>query len=181
MGKIGLDFSIERYGLNVRLVNEDDAEFILSLRTDAKLSKHLHDTTNNVELQREWIRNYKIREKSGEDYYFIYTYKGKLCGVNRLYNIKEHSFTIGSWIFSPESPLGISIYADIILKELGFETFKYKFCLFEVRKGNIQVQKYHSRYNPEVIGESDLDIFYKLSKENFEENKVKYMNLIKQM
>jgi hypothetical protein len=38
------NFELDRYGLHVRLVREEDAEFILSLRTDPKLSRFIHPT-----------------------------------------------------------------------------------------------------------------------------------------
>jgi hypothetical protein len=66
--KLPSDFSLERYGVSVRLANEDDSEFILSLRTNEKLSRFIHSTDNDLEKQREWMRNYKIREANGEDY-----------------------------------------------------------------------------------------------------------------
>ena len=62
---------IEKYGLKARLVEEQDAAFILSLRTDPKLSRFLHPTENDEEKQRAYIRGYKEREKQGKDYYFI--------------------------------------------------------------------------------------------------------------
>ena len=48
MIKLSSDFNLDKYGLHVRLVNEDDAEFIVSLRTDPKLSRFIHDTGNDV-------------------------------------------------------------------------------------------------------------------------------------
>ena len=69
--KIPENFTIERYGLNVRLVEEKDAGFILSLRTNPKLSRYIHNTDDSLDKQRQWIRDYKKRELEGKDYYFI--------------------------------------------------------------------------------------------------------------
>ena len=63
---------MNKYGIDVRFVEESDAEFILSLRTDPKLSRYLHATDNDVEKQRQWIRKYKEREAHGKEYYFMY-------------------------------------------------------------------------------------------------------------
>lgn len=63
MKKLENNFSLERYGLYVRLVLEDDAEFINSLRRDLKLSRFISPTEDNVDIQKEWIRNYKQRER----------------------------------------------------------------------------------------------------------------------
>ena len=42
------DFSMERYGLKVRLATKNDTDFIMSLRTDAELSKFIHKTDNDA-------------------------------------------------------------------------------------------------------------------------------------
>ena len=71
------DFTIERYGLTARLVNESDTEYILSLRTDKKLSKYIHETEDSTTKQLDWFRKYKLREYENRDYYFIYEKDGK--------------------------------------------------------------------------------------------------------
>ena len=70
--KLDSDFTYEKYGLQLRFVNEDDAEFIIKLRTDPKLGKFIHSTSSDIEEQKKWIRAYKKREQAGTDYYFIF-------------------------------------------------------------------------------------------------------------
>ena len=41
------DFSLDRYGLHVRLVNEEDAAYIVSLRSDLRLGRFLNETVND--------------------------------------------------------------------------------------------------------------------------------------
>ena len=50
------------YGNNIDLrpVEIDDAEFILSLRIDQKLNQYLSPVENDLEKQREWIKNYRL-------------------------------------------------------------------------------------------------------------------------
>ncbi len=67
VNKLPLGFKMNKYGIDVRFVEESDAEFILSLRTDPKLSRYLHATDNDVEKQRQWIRKYKEREAHGKN------------------------------------------------------------------------------------------------------------------
>ena len=102
--KLDSDFTYEKYGLQLRFVNEDDAEFIIKLRTDPKLGKFIHSTSSDIEEQKKWIRAYKKREQAGTDYYFIFFKDGVPVGLNRLYWIKEDSYTSGSWVFSPDAP-----------------------------------------------------------------------------
>ena len=63
MKKLDENFSLERYGLKVRLVNENDADFILSLRTDPNRTKYMITLDDEIESQRRWIQEYKKREK----------------------------------------------------------------------------------------------------------------------
>lgn len=126
MKKLGSDFAIERYGLAVRLVNEDDAEFIVSLRNDPLKSRFIGKTSSKIADQINWIREYKNRESIGNDYYFIYEYCGKRAGVNRIYNINSDSFIHGSWIFSNDVPPFCSLAAAIIAREIAFEQLSLK-------------------------------------------------------
>lgn len=120
MKKLNSDFQLEKYGLLARLVNENDADFIIRLRTDSKLSRFIHSTDNDVEKQKEWIRNYKVREANGEDYYFIFFKDNKPVGLNRIYSIHGTTFTTGSWVFDPDAPSECSILGSIIVREIAF-------------------------------------------------------------
>ena len=55
-----------KYGLHVRLVEIQDARFILDLRTDPRLSRYMTGTSLSVRDQEEWIARYKERESRGE-------------------------------------------------------------------------------------------------------------------
>lgn len=127
MRRLPIDYTIERYGLFARLVEENDAEFIVRLRTDPKLSRYLHKTDSSVEAQKEWIRKYKEREEEGTDYYFIFYKDGKAIGLNRLYELGPDMFTSGSWLFSAEAPFGTAFLAQIILREIAFFDWGYEY------------------------------------------------------
>ena len=101
--KLPLDFSMEKYGLRVRLATEDDTEYILSLRANKELTKFIHQTDNDAQKHLEWFKNYRIREAEGRDYYFIYFKDYKPVGLNRIYNVFEYYGTIGSWLCSPDN------------------------------------------------------------------------------
>ena len=55
--------------ISLRLVNIEDANFILYLRLNQ--GSFLSKTNPSLDLQKEWIENYKEREKNKEEYYFI--------------------------------------------------------------------------------------------------------------
>jgi hypothetical protein len=124
MGTIKLppDFEINKYGLRCRLVQEEDAGFIVRLRTDPVLSRYIHDTSADIMDQIRWIRQYKKREANGEDYYFIFYFADEPVGVDRIYNINQTSFSFGSWVFLRGVPFWVPIAGAIIGREIAFET-----------------------------------------------------------
>lgn len=171
-------FSLERYGVSVRLADVQDSDFILSLRTDKKLSRYIHNTDNDLAKQEEWMRAYKQREQEGKEYYFIYSHKGEKYGVNRIYNIQANDVECGSWIckqgISPELPM----LCPIIIREIVFDVLGYSSFHFEVRKANKFVNRFHRLVGAIVTGETENDYLYRLTSASFSENKIK---LLKQL
>ncbi len=180
------DFSVERYGLFVRLVNEDDADFIISLRTDAQRGQFLSNTDENVGKQRSWIRDYKVRERVGGEYYFVFEKpRGERLGVSRIYDIKKETFTTGSWVFKKDAPFGTAILGDIICHEIAFELFPESVNLHDVRKANIGVRKYAEEFQPTLLFETALTQYYMNTRENYLKHKdaylAKFLPLIERM
>lgn len=174
------DFHITRYGIDVRLVNESDAEFIYALRSDKELTKFISQVDGSLEDQIQWIKQYKLREKEGVEYYFIFSFKGERVGLARLYKIESDHFTQGSWLFHPNSPAGCSILGNIISCELGFELEGKEYMLTDARIGN-STHRYVKSFNPEIVEVTDLDIFYKISKENYNKCKIKHLDLARKV
>lgn len=172
MNKLPNNFKLERYGLFVRFVTTDDASFILSLRTDDKLGRFINTTSPSIEEQIKWTNSYKLREELGTDYYFLFEKPiGNPIGVCRIYDISPKSFTIGSWLFKKDAPVGSAILADIITREVAFELFPSSELLFDVKKENINVNRYQATYKPDIICCTRDTIFYSCPKENFEKFK----------
>ncbi len=170
--KLSPNFVLDRYGLHTRFVEESDADFILKLRTDTRLGRFLNSTKPDKEAQIIWTKEYKKRELAGVDYYFVFEKpKGTPLGVCRIYDVEEDEFTIGSWLFSPDAPVGSAILADIITREIAFELMPEKKLRFDVRRGNINVLRYQNTYKPIILRESSEDVFFELSRENFEKYK----------
>jgi UDP-2-acetamido-3-amino-2,3-dideoxy-glucuronate N-acetyltransferase len=159
---------IEKYGIVLRAVEVEDAEFILRLRTDSQLSRYISKTDPHIDVQVRWIENYKRREAAGLEYYYITEdQKGNRYGTIRIYNFDDKSFEIGSWLFLPKSPLGMAIKAQFIGFELGFEKLKAEFCRLEVRKKNTAVLRYLEDFEKVLVREDDLNYYFTLSKEKF--------------
>ncbi|NUN81331.1 GNAT family N-acetyltransferase [Odoribacter splanchnicus] len=182
--KLDSDFTYEKYGLQLRFVNEDDAEFIIKLRTDPKLGKFIHSTSSDIEEQKKWIRAYKKREQAGTDYYFIFFKDGVPVGLNRLYWIKEDSYTSGSWVFSPDAPFECAIAAALIVRIIAFEILgkKVENALDGCHKDNVKVLRFNKMIGLEITGTiQDVKGEYYtgvLTKENFEKNRKKLERLL---
>ncbi|WP_025124802.1 GNAT family N-acetyltransferase [Myroides odoratimimus] len=81
------DFSLRMFDLDVRLVEDSDAEFIVGLRSDIERTTYMVSVENDINKQITWINNYKIQEKKGTDYYLLYLKNGVKIGVNRISHI----------------------------------------------------------------------------------------------
>lgn len=118
-------FTLDRYGLNVRFVNEADAQFILAIRSDLKNKRFIHDTDDALNAQIEYLRAYKEKEKLGREYYLLFEYNGLPQGVYRIYNINSDWCTTGSWVFSRFAEKTSAFKALIITHEIVFENLGY--------------------------------------------------------
>ncbi len=185
--KLPTDFTCSRYGISFRLVTEKDALFILKLRTDEKLKRFIHDTDNDVDKQKEWIRAYKEREGKGTEYYFVVSKADNMedIGVIRIYNIHDKTFTVGSIIMKPDSPLYGVLAATIIAKEIAFETLGMELedCYDGVHVDNKQVIKLSLSWGKteyrrfmDVKGEY---IAFRLTKEDYLKVKPKKLRQLK--
>lgn len=182
--KLGSNYILEKYGLTMRFVNESDAQFILDLRTDEKLSRYLHSTSPNIEMQKNWIKEYKKRECIGVDYYFIFLKDNVKQGVNRIYNIHDDVFTTGSWIFAPYASFESSILASIMTREIAFDTLGLVFedAFDGCHVDNKQVLKFNKlmglQNGSHFIDEKGEYIKQSLTKEDFIKNKTKLLKLL---
>lgn len=171
------DFSIKKYGIDCRLVNENDVDFILKLRTNKELTKHIHQTEGDRDLQLRWIRDYKQREEEGREYYFIFFYKGVPVGLNRMSSRSELYAVSGSWLCEPEIEAWIPIAINFLFNDIVFEILKIQLVVCDVRKLNKKVNRYHKMIGDVYIHESDIDNFYYRTINTFIPNRDKFVKL----
>lgn len=183
MKKLPADFELDRYGLHCRLVREEDAEFIVSLRTNPVKSKFLSTTSNDIAAQQSWIKKYKEREINGVDYYLMYEYKGKKAGVNRLYEIDDNHFIHGSWLFANNVPPYCALAAAVIAREIAYDMLELDIEIDTagIHKDNVDVLQF-ARYmgcefDGSVIRHGEEFLTSHLTKEIFENNKHKILKL----
>ena len=88
---------IEGKNTNLRLVEIEDAEFILNLRLDQTKSRYISKVENDLTKQINWLKDYKKRESEKKEYYFIIEDKvHEKYGVVRLYDFIDDSFCWGT-------------------------------------------------------------------------------------
>ncbi|SEO24035.1 Acetyltransferase (GNAT) domain-containing protein [Mucilaginibacter gossypiicola] len=160
-----MQFPFHKFGLIFRLVEEGDAEFILSLRTDKVHARYLSPTDNDLQKQIDWIREYKKREEKREEFYFLFANEdNEPVGVVRVYDIKDDTYTNGSWIVKPGCDEFISIKSDLFLSEFAATELKNKRCVFDVRKDNKKALRFHKMF-ARVTGEDELNYYFTIDED----------------
>jgi len=154
----------------------NDAEFILSLRTDPGKNRYLSPTTNDVSLQRAFIKRY---QQSLTDYYFVICdWHARPLGTVRIYDIQGDSFCWGSWILSADAPTSTAIESALLVYDFAFYSLRYKFSHFDVRKKNSSVVEFHKRFGAILIEENELDYFFKYSLDSYRLIREKYLRFL---
>lgn len=155
--------------VNLREVTIDDAEFILKLRCDDKKSKFLHKTEYNVEKQIDYIKNYL--KKDNEWYFIIENKEHTPLGTVRIYDVEGRQYTGGSWLMIDGATPQETVEGDLLMKEYSFTILGFNKNCFDVRKENKKVVRFHKICGAKIVDENDIDYFFELTKETFENNK----------
>ena len=151
--------------IRLRLIEEKDASFVLSLRLDSAYNQFLSAVTPDIDAQLLWIKNYKKDEAVGTQYYFIIEkIDGTPCGTVRLYDFKGDSFCWGSWILNENKTRYSALESAFLVYKFAFDILKFKKSHFDVRKGNDKVISFHEKMGAIKTGENELDYFFEITK-----------------
>jgi RimJ/RimL family protein N-acetyltransferase len=165
--------------IKLKLVDIIDAEFILSLRVDENLNKHLSRVENNLENQIEWIKHYKIREKARLEFYFIIqSLTNENLGAVRIYDFEANSFCWGSWMIKRDAPNIASIESALSVYEFAFNKLGFEKSHFDVRKENEKVLNFHKRFGAKIVSEDELNYYFEFQKETYYKTKEKYKKFL---
>lgn len=159
----------EHCGTVLRNVSISDAEFILSLRTNGALNKHISPTPGGVADQRKWIERYLERFDKGEEAYFIAEHSGVPRGTIRIYDYDAfaETFVYGSWLMSPDAPACCAFSTTILSHDLGFKALEFSKVLFEVRKDNRSVCAFHEAVGAKLLRQDDINRYYEINSQNY--------------
>ena len=150
--------------IRLRLVEENDAKFILDLRLDEKYNKFLSSVSSDIEKQKEWIRKYKEDELQKKQFYFIIEKieNNQPCGTVRIYDLREHSFSWGSWILNKHKTRFAALESAFLVYQFGFNELGYKKSHFDVRKDNIKVIAFHEKMGAKKLSEDKENYYFEI-------------------
>lgn len=158
--------ALKKPTIKLRLANESDAAFILSLRLNSELNSYLSMVDGNLYRQINWLRQYKIEEMAGRQYYFVIErIDGIPCGTVRVYDIKSDSFGWGSWILNHDKTRTAAFESALLVYDFGFNNLGFMKSHFEVRKDNLLVIKFHEKMGAKKIGDDVDNFHYEITKE----------------
>ncbi len=160
--------------IKMRPANVEDAEFILSLRLDQKYNSYISKVKDDIKLQKNWLLNYKAREREGKEYYFIIERNdGIRCGTVRLYDFVNNSFCWGSWILNEDKTRFSAIESAFLVYRFGFNDLGFSKSHFDVRKDNKRVISFHEKMGAVKVGETEDSYLFEISKEAVDEQRQK--------
>lgn len=138
----------EAYGLSLSLVEISDASDIAALRSSPELTKFMVTLEHDVANQEEWIRQYKVRQKLGEDFYFSYRRGAELIGFARLSHIDYSNKTciFSSWIKNP-SVKGGAAHMLLSCLDIAFESLGLDKVYASIHGNNIKAMHYWQYFN----------------------------------
>ena len=166
-------------GICLRFVTPDDADYIYGLRLDPTYNTHLSPITGTADDQRRWIGAYKTREAAGlEFYYIIERHDGLRCGTVRLYDIREDSFTWGSWILDHNKPKKAALESALLSFGAGFESLNKEKALIEVRHLNTHAIAFYRRFGAIETGRDAENLYLTLSRVAYQNNKSVFFRAI---
>ena len=151
--------------VNLRDVEIEDAEFILSLRCDEKKSRFLHHTDYDIKKQQNYINKYK--KLKNEWYFIVENLSGEKIGTYRIYDVQQNSFCIGSWLMVQGISSNEMLETDFLVRNFGFDTLKMNKIHFDVRKNNKKVIRFHKMLGAKITGETDLDYLFECTKDDY--------------
>ena len=137
----------------LRPVRVEDAEFIVRLRNQPHVRNCVHDTSEDVERQRQWIRDYLKRDN--EYYWIIETPDGEPFGTISLYNYDKEKSQVesGRWVELKGEKYTYNLFKSAIqFNGFAFDVLGVDAVVFDVVSTNKRVIRYHLLYGAETIG-----------------------------
>lgn len=136
------DLHIEGAAFRLRPVTAEDAEAIVALRSDPKLSRFIHAVSPKVEDQLSWIKRYEIRQ--GDYYFAVERVRDRhFEGTLGIYDVADDQGEWGRWVLRAGSLAATE--SALLMYRIAFEMLKLKSLYCRTVAANATVLSFHDR------------------------------------
>ena len=112
--------------LSLKEVSLRDVRYVYKLRSDKHLTKYINPRKNDtINKQRVWLKEYLIRRKNHDEFYFIFQIKNKNIyknlGFARIIRLNQNTFHFGGWILEKNSKPWVALESCLSIYEYAFK------------------------------------------------------------
>lgn len=170
---------VEGPNLTLRLIDPADADYVHALRTDPVYNRHLSKVRGTALDQRRWIEDYKAREAALRELYYVIERKdGVRCGLVRLYDIEDGSYTWGSWILDHNKPPKAALESAVLSFGVGFDRLGCCAAHLDVRIGNDKALAFYQRLKMTELRRDGSDVYFLYPRSQFEADRAGYLAIL---
>lgn len=168
---------IEGKYVNLKPVDEDDAEFTLKIRNDETLTQFIPKVSISLEEQKKWIQ--KQREKTGDYFFVIMNKQGTKLGTASLYNIENGQCEFGRYI-SYGSAIE-NVETAILLLDIAFSMSVHT-VIFNIDIRNIKIIRLWKQFGAVYIADFEREGWtaaqYHLIRQDYSKNREKIVKML---
>jgi len=171
---------IERYGIYLQPLQEQDVELIRNWRNDPEIARHMLDQTYiTSEMQQKWFAKLQASET---DFYFMIHFKVRKIGVASLTCIDCEAGTVepGMYIYEDKYRGNIVPFcAALALNDLAFEVFGLTRLYGKIFKTNRASIRFHEMTGYKKYAEQQDLWLYSLVWDDYEPAREKVKRFIR--
>ena len=167
--------------LSLKEVSLRDVRYVYKLRSDKHLTKYINPRKNDtINKQRVWLKEYLIRRKNNDEFYFIFQIKNKNIyknlGFARIIRLNQNTFHFGGWILEKNSKPWVALESCLSIYEYAFKKLKYKKSLLWINLKNSDVINYHKYLGAKFVKKDKREIYLSFDMKRFLELRKKFKN-----
>jgi hypothetical protein len=103
---------------------------------------------------------------------------GTPCGTVRIYDLREDSFSWGSWILNEDKTKYAAIESALLIYKFGFERLGFSKSHFDVMKGNAKVISFHRKMGAIEVSNDSVNIFFEITRDNVEKSRLRLQEVL---
>lgn len=167
--------------LSLKEVTLRDVRYVYKLRSDKHLTKYINPRKNDtIDKQLAWLKEYLIRRKNNDEFYFIFQIKNKNIyknlGFARIIRLNKNTFHFGGWILEKNSKPWVALESCLSIYEYAFKKLKYKKSLLWINLKNYDVINYHKYLGAKFVKKDKKEIYLSFDMKRFIELRKKFKN-----